>query len=944
MNLLVMIFRKIIKNYWLVISLFIGILITVSLVATIPVYTTGALQNMIIDESESYQKDYDSYPGLVTQHMDWSSLSSGQDPSELLSETKDLNDDLLDRYINMPLEERGAMLTTIPMQGERTDEDDSTEELSKVQLRSLEGLEENVEITEGREAANDDNSDELEVYVRDDALVDMDVFLGEDIRLTSRSLDEDIVVRPVGTFQAKKDTALSWPESPEEFSNMFVLPNDAFHEHVLPIDGIVDDALLYSNYDYHELAAGDISNLLTLKRHLRLATMKETDLNDVEVDSPLLSSAAKYLKQENAFRKVTVSFFIPILMMLLIYLFMISRLIVNREQQEIAVLRSRGAGRRQISFIYLVEMALLCGTAFLIGPFLGLGMSKLLGSSNGFMELVERTSLPASITWDAFLYAGIAALVCFVGVMTPVVLKTRENIVSEKKQYARGGHKPFWHKYYLDIILFAISGYGWYTLRQGQAGSGSSERLSADPLLLLVPAIFVIGLTLLCFRLYPWLVTFIAWIGRKIWPVHLHIPLMQIGRSSGQYQFFMLFLVMAISIGLFSANTARTVNQNLEEQVRYEAGSDLVMQQYWDRDIPPELTQAGEDMDDEEKKEDARILYYEPDHSQIEEWDGVDHLSRVFQKSDVNAKNPADSGNKEETSLMGIDTDTFGETASFRSSLLSSDHHWYEYLNMMAEQPNAVFLSTELADDLDVHPGEYVSLDWDMSERAFFVVYGVIDYWPSWDPEEDPYFAVGNLPYIQGAMAVEPYDLWLSLDDKADRSEMISKMDNDDLELTDFHDVQDELKTLHNDAYLTGLNGSLTLGFLIALVITFIGFLLYWILSLRSRTLQYGTFRAMGITVRQLFGMLVWEQFLTSGIAVLMGVWIGNLASYLFIPFFQQSLGSEGQLLPFHVVFKLTDELLIYIFAGSLLLIGLLILTWMVARINMHKALKLGEE
>src|SRR5699024_7130425 len=96
------------------------------------------------------------------------------------------------------------------------------------------------------------------------------------------------------------------------------------------------------------------------------------------------------------------------------------------------------------------------------------------------------------------------------------------------------------------------------------------------------------------FRLYPWLVAFISWLGRKIWPVHLHIPLMQIGRSSGQYQFFMLFLVMTISVGLFSANTARTVNQNLEEQARYEAGADLVMQQHWDRDIPLELTQAGE--------------------------------------------------------------------------------------------------------------------------------------------------------------------------------------------------------------------------------------------------------------------------------------------------------------------------------------------------------------
>lgn len=940
MNLLVMIFRKIIKNYWLVISLFIGILITVALVSTIPVYTAGSLQNMIIDESESYQEDYDSYPGRITEEMDFSTLPGKDDPSDTLPEIEDLNDDLLDRYIDMPLEEEGTMLTTTQLQGER----DGADDLDDVRVRSLSDFEENIDVVQGEKTDEDADSDVMDVYVRDDDLLDMDIFLGEDIHLTKRGLDDDIVVRPVGTFKPKKDSTLAWPESPDEFSNMFVVPEDEFREHLLPVDDLVEDGLLFSNFDYHELAASEATDLLKLKRHLQLATTNETELKEVDVDSPLMSSTAEYLKQEDEFRMITISFFIPILMMLLIYLFMISRLIIDREQQEIAVLRSRGAGKRQIGFIYLLETALLCVVAFLIGPFIGLGMSKLLGSSNGFLELVQRTSLPAEITGDTYLYAGMAALVCLMSVMIPVILKTRQSIVAQKKQYARGEDKPIWHKFYIDIILLAISGYGWYMLNKEQVATDSSERLSIDPLFLLVPSLFIIGFALLCFRLYPYLVAFIAWIGRKIWPVHLHIPLMQIGRSSGQYQFFMLFLVMTIAVGLFSANTARTVNQNLEEQERYDDGAEIVMQQHWDRDVPPELTQAAEDMDDDEKRDDTRIQYYEPDHSEIEEWDEIDHLSRVFQKSEVDAENPAESSNEEEISMMGIDTDTFGETASFRSALLSEKHHWYDYLNMMAEEPNAVFLSTELAKDLDVKPGEYVSLDWDLGERAFFVVYAVIDYWPSWDPDEEPYFAVGNLPYIQGAMGVEPYELWAKTDDDADRSELLSKLDDDDLELTDFHDTQDDLQSLNNDAYLTGLNGSLTLGFLIALIITFIGFLLYWILSLKARTMQYGTYRAMGLSVRQLFLMLVWEQILTSGIAVLLGVFTGRLVSLLFIPFFQQTLGSEGQLLPFHVIFRTSDELLIYSFAGLLLLIGLLILTWLVRRINMHKALKLGEE
>ncbi|WP_218212186.1 hypothetical protein, partial [Pseudomonas sp. 2822-15] len=107
-----------------------------------------------------------------------------------------------------------------------------------------------------------------------------------------------------------------------------------------------------------------------------------------------------------------------------------------------------------------------------------------------------------------------------------------------------------WHKLFIDVILLAVAGYGWYTLRQDwQVVNYSDESIAIDPLLLLVPGLFIIGITLLCFRIYPWIIALITWIGRKRWPVHVYTAFMQIGRTSKQYQFFMLFLVMTISIG-----------------------------------------------------------------------------------------------------------------------------------------------------------------------------------------------------------------------------------------------------------------------------------------------------------------------------------------------------------------------------------------------------------
>ena len=52
-----------------------------------------------------------------------------------------------------------------------------------------------------------------------------------------------------------------------------------------------------------------------------------------------------------------------------------------------------------------------------------------------------------------------------------------------------------------------------------------------------------------------------------------------------------------------------------------------------------------------------------------------------------------------------------------------------------------------------------------------------------------------------------------------------------------------------NDPFQLAVNGVMTLGFLIAIGISFIGFLLYWLLSLYGRILQFGVLRAMGISL-----------------------------------------------------------------------------------------------
>jgi putative ABC transport system permease protein len=128
------------------------------------------------------------------------------------------------------------------------------------------------------------------------------------------------------------------------------------------------------------------------------------------------------------------------------------------------------------------------------------------------------------------------------------------------------------------------------------------------------------------------------------------------------------------------------------------------------------------------------------------------------------------------------------------------------------------------------------------------------------------------------------------------------------------------------------------------MLISFFGFLLFWVLTLSGRTLQYGILRAIGIPFVQMIGMLVSEQVLTSGAAILIGVIIGNTVSELFVPLFEMSFNPSEQVPPFQIIQQLSDYIQLYGIVGIMLAAGLAILGYRLSRIRIHQALKLGEE
>ena len=143
---------------------------------------------------------------------------------------------------------------------------------------------------------------------------------------------------------------------------------------------------------------------------------------------------------------------------------------------------------------------------------------------------------------------------------------------------------------------------------------------------------------------------------------------------------------------------------------------------------------------------------------------------------------------------------------------------------------------------------------------------------------------------------------------------------------------------------LQGTNGALTMGFIVTMIICTIGFLIYWILSIQRRTLQFGILRAMGLKLKDVIGMLLCEQLLVSGTAILVGILIGGIASKLYVPLLQIVYGTADQIPPFRVSAAREDYLQIYLIVFIMLLFGISILGRLISRININQAIKLGED
>jgi len=260
---------------------------------------------------------------------------------------------------------------------------------------------------------------------------------------------------------------------------------------------------------------------------------------------------------------------------MVLYAVLFLAMLINRRQRaDGALLMSRGATKRHLLLINATQALLIGGISGAVGPI----VANIAISSTGYLpffsELGRTGVLPTTLSVESYMYGGIGAIVSFIVLMLPSVISEDTNPLEQRVNDVRPPTKSFVQKWYIDIILAAMTFFLINQLnQQGSLVSSVFSGGSANLAFLFVPVLFLFSAALLLLRVIPYITRAAAKLLIPVSTVWLALGLWQISRNPQNITRLILLLVLASGLGAFAANFGGTLDRSYEERALYAAGT-----------------------------------------------------------------------------------------------------------------------------------------------------------------------------------------------------------------------------------------------------------------------------------------------------------------------------------------------------------------------------------
>lgn len=929
--------QKLLHKKWMVLCLLIGNILLIAIAASHPMYRNASFQKMLTNEFANFEDTTQTWPGLFSMSLtvkkdSGTSLTSAQKfTSNVASELKVNTYETMNHYSLVVSNAKSLMI--------RDDVEDK-----KVKIGSLSDLTNHVKISAGTLYQEEITSDGyIEAIISEAGMVEMNLLLGEVLEFTNL-LDVNgnpLLIKIVGVFQQKETPDYYFQESPDSFTNECIISEDIFANLFLGANSSLYNIRCNWNIliDYESLTPSQVNYVIDKSDDL----LHNVKWSSYITQTNYLEILTSYQEKEKRISTTLFILQVPVFVLLCAFLFMISGQMLSMEQNEISLMKSRGASKFQIIRLYFWQSLFLSVISFCIGLPLGKLICSILGSANAFLEFVQKSSLETAITTDVLLYSCGAATVSIIITVIPVIKYSDVSIVNLKQRQSRSS-KPFWQKLFLDVILIVVSFYSYYSFSRKTSLVSESvmSGASLDPLLYFSSSLFILGFGLLFLRLQPFLVKLIYLPGKSLWKPASYASFLQTFKTGSKQQFTMLFMVLTVALGIFHATVARTIIANGEANTNYIDGTDLMVKEVWYSNAALAAIEPT-----------VVFTYIEPNFRKYSELEQVTQATKVILNKECYLNTTVKIKPVKPTiTVMGIHTKEFGEVTSLSNELLS--YPYYDYLNALGSDTDAILVSSNFKSTYDYRLGDTLTFTNKDDKLVTGTIYGFVDYWPSYIPEEstllpdgtysttENFIVIANLAKLQSAWGVYPYEVWMNVTGSTDF--FYDWIEENEIHIKSYTDRTVDLVEIRNDTLFQGTNGILTMSFIVILILCGVGYLIYWIMSIRSRELLFGILRAMGMRKSEIIHMLINEQIFSGLFSIFAGAAIGIVSSYLFVPIIQTAYATSNQILPLILITDSSDMKRLFSIIGVVLLFCLVVIAQIIQKMKITNALKLGED
>ena len=919
---------------WMNVCLLLGCILLTATVVSFPIYRAAAYNRMINDEFENYISTEGRWPTMISATV----VSRKEKGGSTLKKMDEFPEGFYERLkVKETYTFRELSLSSTPMSSE-TGRGDA--KALSIKLAAIGDMTDHIKLLAGElySEAGKTEDGAIEVLISQSCMVDKGLLVNEYFTFDDIKAPDGKALRVYvkGVYDSADELNYFWQIKPEKLNDTILCREDVFRSTFMGdnVGKYTITSYIVPMFDYESVKATDVDRIYADTKYY----MEESPFKSVLKDAPYVKIIDDYNKKLTRISATLIILQVPVLAMLAAFLFMISGQMYEMEKSEISVIKSRGSSSGQIIRLYFYQGLVLTLTGAVIGMPLGALFAKVLGSTRNFLEFDFSQSLNVSYTKESLIYALAAIAVCLLSITIPSFKHSKVTIVNLKQSNALK-KKSWWEKLFIDILLLGVSLYGFYSFNKNMkdlSGAVMSGE-SLDPLLYISSSLFIVGAGMFFLRIQPHLVSLVYKMGKKWWGPASHVSFMENIKNGRKQQLIMLFIIMTISLGMYHATVARTILDNAVENTEYLDATDVIIKEVWTEITDRYGSYTGD--------------YIVPDYSKYNTLTAAKSYTRVFNepKGRVGSNTDAIS-----TQILGINTKEFGAQTMVSKEFL--EKHYYEYLNDLAVVEDGVLLSRNFNTKMGYNVGDSIIFSNSKKKPATCKIVGFFDYFPSYAPvtnglnpdgtafSKENYLIVANYDYLAKKWGTYPYEVWIQLKDDATAMDVYNWVNEQKLSVKKYENRELDLKATMGDPLLQGTNGVLTMGFVVTIVLCAVGYLIYWVMSIRERELIFGVLRATGFHKGEIFHMLLNEQVFSGVLSIFAGIGIGKLTSKLFVPILQQAYSSENQALPMRLITVASDMYRLYGVIATVMIVVLLVLVFILFRMNVTKALKLGEE